>query len=180
METSNIISVVGLIVALASLFWSWKNSHTTSKLNRSDTLFKLHEKVRPGRRAMSEIYDLWNKGKKGAMELSEEERQEFMEFYNEGFHRKPSETPERKKSDAIHVYLHQLHHIWRRLTEKEFTKEEVLNVFGVSIDMDSHLINLFSDAHWKEHQEKIFWQNIPEIVKAANEWEKSENSENRA
>ena len=175
MSISELTSVGGLIVAVISFLWSWKNSLDTSKLKRSDGLFKLHEKVRPGRRAMLEIYNMWNKEKFRAEELSDKKRNEFMEYYNDGFHCKPSGTPERNMSDAIHNYLHHLHHIWRRVSEKEFTKEEALNIFGASVDMDSSLINLFLEAHWKEHKNNNFWQNTPEFVKAANQWVKEEN-----
>jgi hypothetical protein len=175
MKTSDIIALAGLVVAFLSLAWTWKNSRMVNKIKRTNALFELHEKNKSGRRAMSEVYKSWNEDKKAVKDLTESERKEFIDYYNKGFHQKDEGTIERKKSDSIHTCLHNLHHIWRRMKEKEFTKEEILNIFGSAVDIDCDHILLFLDAHWDNENRKTFWQNVPSFVEESKAWVKSES-----
>ena len=101
-----ILSATSLIVSLCALIWSWINSNKTSKLNRSNILSGIHDKIQPDRQAMEDIFNIWNKGRnKNVSQLSGEESADFIATYNKDFHAKPANTEERKMSNTIHVYL---------------------------------------------------------------------------
>ena len=176
MDAPNIISIVGLVAAFISLYWSWRNSNITNKLTRSDTLFKIHESNRPGRQAMLDIFRAWNIEHKDVYKLTDLEKDDFMNFYNKNYRTQSSETVERRKSQSVHLYLHNLHHLWRRLEEGEFSKEEIFNIFGSAIEIDSKLIDLFFKAHRTAHPDKIFWEKIPSLLNESEKWASSRNT----
>ena len=101
MNISDIVALAVLVIAFLSLVWTLKNSRIVNKVNRTNALFALHEKNKPGRRAMFEIYDSWNDTDKAVSDLADSEREDFIEYYNRGFHQRTEETKERKKSDSI-------------------------------------------------------------------------------
>jgi len=86
------------------------------------------------------------------------------------------DSKERLMSNQVHKYLHELHYLWLRYLNKEFSLEEVMKKFIVSINMDKDLLCLYLEAHWTEHNEmekkinKRFWNKVPEFIKMANKW----------
>lgn len=188
MNTKDIISLsisfAGFIVSIFAFVNSRRASIRSVKVEASNRLSQTQEKIRTGRKVMNDIFTLWanTEGKYRKPDFllaagNEQEKNEFLDFYNKKYHSKPNGTEERKLSDEIHTYLHELHHLWSRHLDKEFSEENIMERFSPAINMDSHLITLYLEAHWKEHNElnkeinARFWKYVPVIVEKAKELE---------
>lgn len=178
------ISAISLFIAIYALFSSRKTAKKTSKIEASNILAEIHEKINEGRRVMQDIYRHWEKKVNSSISTSElllsqnvMERNDLINFYNSNYHTMQSGTPERNKSNQIHCYLHEIHHLWVRHEDKEFTLEEIFKRFYVAISMDKDLLKIFIEAHWQEHGEleknidNRFWNNVPKFIEASEKWE---------
>jgi hypothetical protein len=131
--------------------------------------------MRPGRRAMQTIWSSWAKSDQKVSALTPEELQCFQDYYNSHFHN-ASDSEDRELSNHIHNYLHELHHVWDRMKNGEFTRDDVMRKFGDGILMDKQLIDIYLNAHWRDHGElekelrDRFWNNVPDVLLAVESW----------
>jgi hypothetical protein len=174
----NVVSILALAVSVAALWLSYRTAAVTTKLNRSNTLSELYDKMRPGRRAMLTIWSRWATPDQKVSALTPNDRERFQDYYNSQFHN-ASDSEDRELSNGIHAYLHELHHVWDRINNGEFTRDDVMRKFGDGIFMDKQLIDVYLDAHWRDHGElekaprDRFWHNVPDIVNAVESWKAS-------
>ncbi len=181
METKDIlsfsISIISTIIAIYALIVSHRASKKAAKIESSNILSEIHDKIRNGRQAMRDIFDIWLKEKNKRispdellLEENNNEKEDFIKYYNKNFHRSPSGKLAKNQSDEIHQYLHQVHHLWERYENKEFAKEAIMTKFKVAIKMDKTLLQLFLEAHWREHKvhekplRNRFWSNVPKFI----------------
>jgi hypothetical protein len=183
---SLIMSFISLVISVWAFINSRKADFKASKVEASNRLSQVHDKTRSGRQVMNDIFMFWSKTEgrpKTPASLcsveNDQAKNDFLDFYNKNYHSQPNGTEGRKLSDEIHTYLHELHHLWRRCLNKEFMEEQVMETFSSAINMDSELITLYLEAHWKEHGElnkdlnSRFWKYVPAIVDKAKSREQN-------
>jgi hypothetical protein len=170
-----IIAVLSLLVSILAIGLSFTlnllTSIRVSRFNKSNALRDIHSKIQSGRDSMYDIYNVLCMGK----EITEEE---FTQYYNNNYHRKEWFTDEKKMSKNIHMYLHELDYMWKRINKyKEFKEKDVMEQLGPGIVMDKELIDFYLKAHWIEHYGEAydkevnkFWKDVPRIVKTAEKW----------
>lgn len=168
-----LIASGSLVVSIIALIRANKTASLAALRERSSLLEELHDKIRPGRKAMKKIWRAWCDGvEKRVEQLSQADEEQFIAFYNNEYHNS-SDEEKLALSDRVHTYLHELHHAWDRVESGEFDLEAVMRRLGHGIRHDKHFLILYLNAHWQKHnqfQEKVenrFWCNIPKIVKAA-------------
>lgn len=170
----NIVAVLALAVSLFALWQSHRAAALTASLSRSAALSEIYDRMRPGRQAMHAIWDGW--AKKNSDLHSQVDREQFIAYYNDGFHNAAAGSPERELSNEIHTLMHELDRVVDRIKAGEFTEDQVLRSFGHAIAMDKELLLVYLDAHWKDHDElekplnDRFWSNVPSIAEDAVNW----------
>ena len=186
-----LLSLIGTILAIYALILSRKTSKRTSKIESSNILSNIHEKISESRRIMQDIYRQWTEStnykiKPEELLLSENEKHKisFMDYYNTSFHRQPVATTERNLSNQIHKYLHELHYLFVRYLNNEFSEKEIMNKFQVALTMDSALLQLYLHAHWLEHNQfdlelkERFWFHVLEFIVLAEKWKNNNKNNN--
>lgn len=174
----NVVSILALALSVAALWHSYRTAALTTKLDRSNTLSEMYDKMRPGRQAMRTIWSSWAKPDQKVSALTPNDRERFQDYYNSGFHN-ASDSEHRELRNHIHAYLHELHHVWDRINNGEFTRDDVMRKFGDGIFMNKQLIDVYLDAHWRDHGElekaprNRFWSNVPDIVDVVESWKAS-------
>jgi hypothetical protein len=173
--------LVAVIISIAAIILSTNATLKTTKLDISTKLSAIKDKIRPARIIMQDIFHKWresySKNKISTEEIQDfADKNSFFDFYNGRYHNQPSDDSRRLMTNEIFTYLDELHHLWDRYLNKEFTEKQILTWFGSSLKMDANLLLLFLEAHWKEHnqltleQGKRFWKNVPIIVAKAKDW----------
>jgi hypothetical protein len=175
--TDNIISILALIASFVALWQSHRAAKLKASFEREVALSQIHEKMRPGRRAMRKIWEDWSPLDEDIHSYSDKKR--FQEYYNGEFHKASSDPEKRRLSDEIHTLMHELNRVVDRMKRGEFTRYQVMEELGEDISMDRDYIRMYLEAHWlwhEEHQkplERRFWSNVPAIVNDAESWESS-------
>ncbi|MFX0199645.1 MAG: hypothetical protein ACFFCW_26275 [Candidatus Hodarchaeota archaeon] len=171
-----LIAAASLVVSIIAVIRTNRTASLTAKLQRSNILSELHDKICPGRQAMESIWTQWSPStNKDVESLSPSDEEQFIDFYNAEYH-KSSDERNKDLSNRIHVYLDELHSVWDRIERKEFDLEEVMRKLGDGIFLDRPFIRIYLKAHWKaegqlEKSEKDrFWNNVSKIVDAAESW----------
>src|ERR1700730_851501 len=144
-----LIAAASLVISIIALIRTHKTASETAKLQRSNVLSELHDKIHPGRQAMERIWVQWcDSTNKDVESLSPSEEERFIDFYNAEYH-KSSDERHKDLSSRIHTYLHELHSVWDRIKGKEFDREEVMRKLGDGIFLDRQFIRIYLKAHWK-------------------------------
>lgn len=188
LTTNDAIAICSFIVSIIALVQSRSIAKKTRKLEvrniklqQSNILSELHDKMRPGRQAMESIWIEWNTdASKQPGSLSDKQKQEFIHRYNKYYHH----GSDRRKdlSDAIHTYLHELNSLWHHIDTEVFDKHDVMQKLGDGIFLDRHFIRLYLEAHWQDENQLVkdvkdrFWSNVLTIVHEAEAWKMSKAS----
>jgi hypothetical protein len=180
-----VISVLALTVSIAAVI----RTHLTSKqtlalsksmerLKRNEVLSSIQKENAPCRRAMETIVKNFEveQGKAFA-EWSDKDKELFVDTYNLNYHNASEDDSYKELSNLVHLYLHNLHTLWREVEDGTYDQRDVLEIFGQSISMDGEWIKLYLAAHRKNHKGQCFWENIPAIVAAADAWKKNKQED---
>lgn len=176
----DIASVILSVVAILISIWTFTKTH---RLEKSTKLDHLQEKLLKPRQIMYEVFEKWRKSypfddNENFLrdEINADARQNFIDFYNENYHRKPPKSNERLMSNEIHIYLHELDKLWHKYLSREISEQDIRRRFTNSINLDSSLLLTYLEAHWQEHNEhqkpseKRFWRYVPTIIERARQW----------
>jgi len=181
---TNWIDISALIVSIIAFIISTRASIKSSRIELSTKLSEILEKIGRSKTIMRDIFSEWctiNAKQITIQDLrnpvNQDEKESFIDFNNSNYHNQPTDKKERLMSNEVRIYLNQLHHLWDRCLNKEFSETDVKNWFSVSINMDADFLLTYLEAHWKEHNEfskeesARFWYNVPVIIKKAKSWE---------
>lgn len=172
----NVIALVALGTSIVALWQSIRSARLSASLTRSKALSEIRDKMLPGRQAMCTIWERWPDRTGAPSTLTKTDREQFQDYYNATFHNAPSDSAPRALSDEINRLMHELDRVADRLARGEFTQAEVMRIFGHALAMDQHLIRIYLEAHWRDHEEhekpreSRFWGSVPTIVNDAVSW----------
>ena len=184
------LQIIPIIISIIALIYSNINSRKANKLaveslalqekiKKIELLKEIeidYNKVRDARQIMEGIIYEWGKREIDpyvkASNWTENERNDFINFYNSNYHTPDFESKNRKKCNKIIAYINELDKLAFKLKDNQNIIDDVMRIISTDIINDKNYISVYYDAHKLKDKNfhKEYWTMVQNLIRKAENY----------